>query len=700
MSSTESFYHDLNLYINRELETSDEWGNSGELIFTKKIISDMSQGDSPIIRGYDEEVFRYENVAAKTKINAFHIDEESEHSLSVYVTYYKSEFAPKRVLSTDVEATLRKLDNFMKIVEKNASSLLRVIEEDHPLYSFVYDISSDLNLFDSINYILVTNGIIGEIKLPKFTFRGHKVDVTIIDIERYKRYMDGQRIVEIVADLDILGQPLKCSHIHSVGGYNVYSCILSGNVIYRLFDEFHFSLLNSNVRTYLQLKGSVNQGIMGTLKASPAMFLAYNNGISATASHVDLNENGEIVCIKDFQIVNGGQTSASIYKAKADYGTSLDDVYVQAKITVVDDINMYDSMVHNISRYANTQNKIKASDLSANDSYNVSLAKLSRSVYSPMIGTRLQTKWFYENMDGGYSNEMSQSGGGKTKFEKEYPKNQKFSKTDLAAYELSYQGFPAQACKGAQDAYKFFVNSMSDFSSPTEEDFKIIVAKKILYDKTLAVVGETQGQGKKAMTAYIVSYLASVVCHGKLDLGEIWNNQGISEGLERDIRSLSNQICPKLRNGAIEIQKSVEMFCRRAQTWEEFKNKDFIVSNLQFYLGTEELKPTLSNRKIKSTMAKILQDIDSLTWIDMAKNWHVFGDKENVIADKCATMAKTELDKLSEKQIGYALKIVYKFYTSGYKFDEIVNKLIEANRGDFESFKSARLNTFSDEKYF
>ena len=699
MSSTESFYNDLYLYISRELEVSDDNGNSGELIFTKKIISDMSQGASPIIRGYDEEVFRYENLVDKTKINAFHVDEDSELSLSVYTTYYNAGNAIKHVLASDVDSALRKLDNFMKRIEKVPYSLLEVIEEEHPLYGFVYDVSSNLNQYDSINYILLTNGVVGEIKLPRFTFHGHKVDVIVIDIERYKRYMDGQRVLEIVADLDILGHPLKCSHLHSPGGYNVYSCILSGNVIYRLFDEFHFSLLNSNVRTYLQLKGSVNQGIMGTLKAAPAMFLAYNNGISATASHIDLNEDGDIVCIKDFQIVNGGQTSASIYKAKADFGASLDDVYVQTKITVVDDMRMYDSMVRNISRYANTQNKIKASDLSANDTYNTSLSKLSRSIYSPMIGSRLQTKWFYENMDGSYAVELSQAGS-KTRFEKEYPKNQKFSKTDLAAYELSYQGFPAQACKGAQDAYKFFVNSMADFSTPTEEDFKLIVAKKILYDATLAIVGETQGQGKKAMTAYLIAYFSSVICHGKLDLQTIWDNQRISEELEKDIRSLSNQICPKLRSGAISIQKSVEMFCRRTQTWDDFKKKSFEVSNLQFYLGNVELKPTLSNRKIKSHMAKILQLIDSSTWIDLAKSGELLGIKDNVTSDRCAEMAKTDLKDLTEQNIGYALKMIYKFYTSGYKFDKTVNELIEANRGDFENLKTARVNTFSEEHYF
>ena len=699
MSGTEKFYDDLVLYIDRELEVSDDDGNTGELVFTRKVLADMAQGDSPIVRGYDEDVFRYENPGSKTRINAFHLDEESESSLTVYITCYKRELSLYRITSSEVDQALKKLDNFMKLVEKAPFSLLSVIEEDHPLYGFVYNVGSNLNVYDTISYVLLTNGVVGEIKLPQFRFNGHKVDVSVIDIERYRRYTEGQKVQTIVADLDILKHPLQCSYLHSSGGYSVYSCILSGNVIYRLFDEFHFSLLNSNVRTYLQLKGSVNQGIMGTLKASPAMFLAYNNGISATASEIKLDEKGEIICIKDFQIVNGGQTSASIYKAKADYGVSLDDVYVQAKITVVDDLDMYDSMVRNISRYANTQNRIKASDFSANDSYNVALAKISRSVYSPMIGTRLQTKWYYENVDGGYNIEMSQSDS-RVRFEREYPKQQKFSKTDLATYELAYQGFPAQACKGAQDAYKFFVNSMSDFPAPTEESFRQIVAKKILFDTALSIVGETQGQGKKALTAYVVAYLSSVVCQAKLDLRSIWDNQAVNDELKEDIRALTKQICPELRDGAISIQKSVEMFCRRAQTWEDFKLRDFKVSNLAFYLGDIELKPVLSNRKIKLNMAKILQYMERVTWLELARSGQMLGGKDNSVTAMCMTMAKADLKELTEKQVGFALKIIYKFYNAGYKFNDTISKLIESGRGDFDAFKNIRINTLSPEKYF
>ena len=44
------------------------------------------------------------------------------------------------------------------------------------------------------------------------------------------------------------------------------------------------------------------------------MFLAFNNGISATADFIELDKSGGFIkSVKNLQIVNGGQTTASIY---------------------------------------------------------------------------------------------------------------------------------------------------------------------------------------------------------------------------------------------------------------------------------------------------------------------------------------------------------------------------------------------------
>lgn len=700
--STDEFYRELLIYIDRELESADEDGNNCENIFTQKIISDLSTGEAPVVRGFDDKPLRWESVANKAKINAFHLDDESEKSITVYTTRFFHTPSISRLSTTEVDNALKGLSNFMHLIERNPDMLLSSIEEENPLYALVFELSTHNSDYDSINYILLTNGLVGEIKLPSFSVFGKPVDVFVYDIERYKRYLDNQTIESIVADLSVLRHPLSCSHLAaSDGTYDVYSCILSGNVIYRLFDKFHFRLLNSNVRTYLQLRGSVNKGIMDTLRTTPAKFLAYNNGISATASKVELDDNGDIIGIYDFQIVNGGQTSASIYKAKASFDISLDDVYVMVKITVVNKPDMYNMMVKNISRYANTQNKIKVSDLSSNDSYNVELANLSRNIYVPTTGSKLPTKWFYENVEGSYSIECSQNGRA---FEKEYPKAQKFTKTDLAIIELAYQGFPELACKGAQDAYKAFSQSIPDFNTPTDKDFKNIVAKKILYDVILEIIAE-EGikQGKKSMAAYVLAYLAEVICKQKLNLKTIWNEQSVSDELQSDIRILARNICPVLWKQAVELQKSVEMYCKRHSTWIELKEKNYICPNVSSYIGEEQLKPVLTGMKIKSSLSKILQQFSSSDWVNMSQNISLIDSSKNSIDTNrkmCISMATTQLENLSEKQVGYALKITYRLFNAGYQYNDAIKTLIEAKRSDFDLFMRVPINTLSTDKYF
>jgi hypothetical protein len=86
-----------------------------------------------------------------------------------------------------------------------------------------------------------------------------------------------------------------------------------------IYNDYRSALLERNVRSFLQFNGKVNKGIRDTLKTAPHRFLPYNNGLSTTASSVVLtgasNGTAHIRSLADFQIVNGGQTTASIAAA-------------------------------------------------------------------------------------------------------------------------------------------------------------------------------------------------------------------------------------------------------------------------------------------------------------------------------------------------------------------------------------------------
>ena len=195
--------------------------------------------------------------------------------------------------------------------------------------------------------------------------------------------------------------------------YSVYLAIISGELLAALYDEYRDRLLEKNVRSFLQVKGAVNKGIRDTLRDEPEMFLAYNNGISVTAEGVEIvrDENGKpsIKKIRDMQIVNGGQTTASIFNAKRDkkIDADLSKVFVQMKISVISSPENMDEIVPRISAFANTQNKVQIADFSANDPYHRRIEELSRTVWAPAQGGLLPQNWFYERARGQYADMLT-----------------------------------------------------------------------------------------------------------------------------------------------------------------------------------------------------------------------------------------------------------------------------------------------------
>ena len=85
------------------------------------------------------------------------------------------------------------------------------------------------------------------------------------------------------------------------------------------------------------------------------MFFAYNNGITATAESVKTKKTptGLIIThLKNLQIVNGGQTTASIYAASKTSTNSLENVFVQMKLSLVEPEKALE-VVPKISEFAN-----------------------------------------------------------------------------------------------------------------------------------------------------------------------------------------------------------------------------------------------------------------------------------------------------------------------------------------------------------
>ena len=169
------------------------------------------------------------------------------------------------------------------------------------------------------------------------------------------------------------------------------------------------SCFTLKIHSYLQAKSNVNKGMHETLDKTPERFMAYNNGITATVDDIEVGlSHGETVIksMRGLQIVNGGQTTASIHRAKKRDELDLSKVSVAVKITKVA-ADKLEIIVPLISKYANTQNVIQVADLSANHAFHIAMERLSGATWCP---PRQETKWFYERARGAYQVALTREG--------------------------------------------------------------------------------------------------------------------------------------------------------------------------------------------------------------------------------------------------------------------------------------------------
>src|SRR5207244_4897470 len=182
-----------------------------------------------------------------------------------------------------------------------------------------------------------------------------------------------------------------------------------------------------------------------------ADFMAFNNGITVVAEKLTvgpLKDGHEgILELQGMQIVNGGQTTASIHRAAKDFDADLSKVFVQGKIVTVDPAR-FNEVVPQISRYANSQNKVTDPDLQANHRFHVALERVAKREWTPDQAS----KWFYERARGSYQTARSREGteGLRRKFDKEFPTHQRFTKEDLARFENCWRGMPHVVNRGGQ----------------------------------------------------------------------------------------------------------------------------------------------------------------------------------------------------------------------------------------------------------
>ena len=459
---------------------------------------------------------------------------------------------------------------------------------------------------------------------------------------------------------------------------DAYLAIIPGITLAKIYKQYQQVLLEKNVRTFLQFKGKVNKEIRKTLRTAPDMFFSYNNGISTTASEIETKEVDGMLYITrlyDWQIVNGGQTTASIAASLTDKEVDLSKVFVPMKISVIHDAEHDDEIIKSISTYANRQTAIKDSDYSANDPFLVDFEKFSRSEWVPNGKNKPFCKWYFERTRGQYLDQLAQLDGFNEKsFKIEYPKKQKITKTDIAKYESLWKQRPYDVCRGAERNYQMFVADIKR-EKPTISSvyFKNMIAKGILFNKIDEIVKSQNLGGYKAnMNAYLMAAI-SFLSEGNLDLTYIWEHQNVQPEVAAKVNSLVTLVWNHLIGGGVGGNQSsnVGEWTKKPDCWNKLKLK---LGEIEKF-GEELMQPDTNDdgSYLNETQQSRIQEaeaIESDYWFELAK-WAKSKNMLTPIERKAAynfgTMKSRSRGITSLKQAVFALKIAEKAKELGFE---------------------------------
>lgn len=525
---------------------------------------------------------------------------------------------------------------------------------------------------------------------PAGEIGGKPVTYSVWDLKRLQAYVEQGRAR---ADLTINfveefggGIPvLKASG--SETALESYIAVIPGAQLAEIYDKWGARLLEANVRSFLQARGKVNQGIRNTILKEPHMFLAYNNGLAATAESVELERTDDGLVItraENLQIVNGGQTTASIHAARKAAGEGLRDIYVQLKLNVVPPI-LADTVVPRISEFANSQNKVNAADFFANHPFHIRIEELSRKILAP-AGTDgyRETKWFYERARGQYADERGKkTQAERNKWDAEFPKSQFFTKTDLAKFENTWAGKPEVVSKGAQKNFAAFAKTIEKLWGRSgkrvgEAWYRHLISKMIIFRKLEKLVS-AQDWYEGGYRANIVTYAIAKVAQDAeagdkvIDLGRVWRMQAVPPALEDALLVAAAEAQEIITNPPDGVRNMSE-WAKTQACWERFRKRRLSYSDdLQSLLialeeaqsEDDEVKDDAELTKSVEAQTKVFE-LGAKFWLN-ARDWgrarKLLSQVEFGILDVCSKMP----GRLpTERQTIVALDVLAKLERSGF----------------------------------
>ncbi len=642
-----------------------------EEVFTEKMLDYLNDSN-----------FTENAVPCRHKGRGFKVDgydmNSTENAIDIIVTLYdndKDEIF--KVAKLDITKTHKWARNFLN-QSRIGSGLHDKLEDSAEAYDLAKLIHKNFKNLKIARIILITNGETGAIPAEIDKAGNMEITFQVYDFERLWRNISSGMKKEVIT-LDFGKEGLEpvptISAYDGKGIYKTYISLIPGSLIRSLYNRYGTRLLERNVRAFLQARSKVNQGIRDTIIQTPNMFLAYNNGITVTAQEVvtitDDYGNEKITSIKDFQIVNGGQTCASLWHTSTKNKAELKNVFLQMKLTVLNNPEMIDEIAPKISKYSNAQNAVNTADFSANSPLHRNIEKVGNSIWAPdPTGGNRNTKWFYERARGSYfeTRALERTPAKIKAWDIIHPRNQNFDKLVLAKIENTWRLLPYEVSLGGQKCFsKFTVYVEERIAADNdivvdEKYFKHLIAKIIIWKSTEKLINKQKMPGYRAN---IVTYSLSWILqhHPEIfNLNKIWNNQVI----DHDLAAVINLVAYRIRNVITNVEGNVTEYCKKVVCWEKVQKLNIDITKADSIdPEQEQLKEEVRPQATIDWSIFEVSDIwlKAAEWIEETKRL----PEED--ASFCRSIWKTLENRRnpSLKQIPIAFKIIENAVKKGFK---------------------------------
>ena len=554
-----------------------------ESVFAEVVMQHMSEIGmtfEPVVCHYAAKVGN-----ANLRLSGYAVSDEADQ-LDLFVSLYDGvdEITPVPDAQTKTTA-----EQCLRFLSKCAQGrLASTMDQSNDAYALALTIQECYSNLGQIRVYVLTDR---QAKAKNFKTRevnGKTVKLEVMDIERlHRHWSEGKPRDELVVNFEeVAGAPLPCVYIPGdMAEYDYAMTVIPGEALRFLYEKYGARLLEANVRSFLSMTGKVNRGIRDTLKDDPQRFMAYNNGIVIVADELSLGRTQDggpgILWLKGMQIVNGGQTTASIYFIKKkNPEIDLGRVRIPAKVIILksEDPIEEEALISDISKYANSQNSVRQSDLSANKPFHVEVEKLAMSTYCPDgVG-----RWFYERAAGSYKTMLAREGTTPSRLrnlKQAIPPARKITKTDLAKFLNAWDQLPDSVSFGAQKNFVRFMDRIggddenaSPASLPDVPEFKRMMDKAILFKATQKLVRPMFPAFQANVATYTVSLLANRLGE-RLNLEKIWLKQDISPRLKEQIQTWAAEVNKVLHETS--EGRMISEWAKKPECWTAVRNSKY-----------------------------------------------------------------------------------------------------------------------------